>query len=99
MNIPYELIQQLVNELQGYRVAHPEHDMPALDAAKDFLSSHSEPKGDLEKAAKRVGHFLSEYRRIKGLDPDLIHSLNTGDEVREAHLTVADLYTLVSAFS
>jgi hypothetical protein len=97
MNTPYELIQQLVNELQGYRVAHPEHDMPALDAARGFLSSYQSYPKDIQDASERVRHFLSEYGKIRGLDPDVVHALNTGDEVREAHLTVADLDTIVSA--
>ncbi len=33
-----ELIQYLVNELQGYRVAHPDHEMPALEAGRTRLA-------------------------------------------------------------
>jgi len=38
-----ELIQYLVNELQGYRVAHPDHEMPALEAGRTRLAQ-PEPK-------------------------------------------------------
>ena len=40
-----ELIQHLVNELQGYRVAHPDHEMPALEAGRTRLAQ-PEPEGD-----------------------------------------------------
>jgi len=39
-----ELIQHLVNELQGYRVAHPDHEMPALEAGRIRLAQ-PEPEG------------------------------------------------------
>lgn len=97
MSTTHDLVQQLVNELQGYRVAHPEHDMPALEAGWAFLSQ-AEQSGGAEDAPQRVRHFLQEYKRARGLDPETVHSLNTGDVEREAHLTVADLETLVTGF-
>jgi len=32
-----DLIQRLADELQGYRVAHPNHEMPALAEARAYL--------------------------------------------------------------
>jgi hypothetical protein len=44
-----ELIQHLVNELQGYRVAHPDHEMPALEAGRTRLAQ-PEPEGVTDEA-------------------------------------------------
>lgn len=33
-----ELIQRLADELQGYRAAHPNHEMPALAEARAYLA-------------------------------------------------------------
>jgi len=44
-----ELIQHLVNELQGYRVAPPDHEMPALEAGRTRLAQ-PEPEGVTDEA-------------------------------------------------
>lgn len=49
-----------------------------------------------QQAIERIRHYLSEYKKIRGLDPDLIHSVHDGlDEPRTAHLRVSDLELLV----
>jgi len=67
-----ELIQHLVNELQGYRVAHPDHEMPALEAGRTRLA---QPEPEIEPAAylHRQGNYteasersLSEDEKARG---------------------------------
>jgi hypothetical protein len=49
-----------------------------------------------QQAIERIRHYLSEYKKMRGLHPDLIHSLHDGlDEPRTAHLRVSDLELLV----
>ena len=46
-------------------------------------------------AALRVAHYLEQRRLMRGLDPEVIHSLHAGtDEPRQAALTVIDLEAL-----
>ena len=53
-----ELIQHLVNELQGYRVAHPDHEMPALEAGRTRLAQ-PESEGPTDEDAVEACPFDS----------------------------------------
>lgn len=43
----------------------------------------------------RVNKYLAERSKVKGLDQESIHALNTGDDFRAAELTVSDLHALL----
>jgi hypothetical protein len=44
----------------------------------------------------RVKKYLVERSKVRGLDRESIHALNTGDDYRAAELTVSDLYALLN---
>lgn len=52
-------------------------------------------ENERDSAAKRVRKYLDERARIPNIDGNLVHGLHTGDEEREAELTVSDLRVLV----
>jgi hypothetical protein len=44
----------------------------------------------------RVTKFLEEYGKMRNMDPETIHGLNTGDDERSAELTVSDLKNILT---
>jgi hypothetical protein len=44
----------------------------------------------------RVTKFLEEYGKMRNMDPETIHRLNTGDDERSAELTVSDLKNILT---
>lgn len=46
--------------------------------------------------ANEIEHFISEYGKIRGLDPEDIYKLNVGDPEREASLRVSRLRLIAS---
>lgn len=40
---------------------------------------------------KRIQHYLDERRKMRGIHPNEIHGLHSGNETREAELTVSDI--------
>lgn len=50
-----------------------------------------------EDLIQRLRKYLTERKRARGLDQELIHGLNTGGDVREAGLTVADVAAAAAA--
>ena len=69
-----ELIQYLVNELQGYRVAHPDHEMPALEAGRTRLAQ-PEPQGptDEELTNQEIEEWADAAAEVplEELDPEV----------------------------
>jgi hypothetical protein len=44
----------------------------------------------------RVTKFLEEYGKMRNMDPETIHRLNTGDDERSTELTVSDLKNILT---
>jgi hypothetical protein len=52
---------------------------------------------EVKAAAMRLRHYLAERARMGGVDFEQIHGVHVGEEDREAHLTAADLVTVLDA--
>ena len=53
----------------------------------------AQPPADAEAAelAAELRHFVAEYQKMRGLDPENIYSIHQGDAEKEAHLRISRL--------
>jgi hypothetical protein len=102
-----DLIQRLADALERYLDRSPAYhgeEEGLLDEARAVLSQpESEEPTDGEKladeASLRIKKFLNEYKKIRGLDPDVIYGLHAGpDDHRTAFLTVSDLHAVLARY-
>lgn len=49
---------------------------------------------EIEQVVQELEHFLIEYGKIRGLDPENVYSLHVGDPERESHLKISTLSRL-----
>jgi len=56
-------------------------------------TAQPEPEADEEAAtlASELRHLISEYQKMRGLDPENIYSIHQGDPTKEAHLRISRL--------
>ena len=60
-------------------------------AMQDLKSWKPESEGEVAELVAELRHFVAEYQKMRGLDPENIYSIHQGDAEKEAHLRVSRL--------
>jgi hypothetical protein len=60
-------------------------------AVQDLKNWKPESEGEVAELAAELRHFVTEYQKMRGLDPENIYSIHQGDAKKEAHLRVSRL--------
>jgi hypothetical protein len=96
-----ELALEYVEHSQDHR--HPDNvNVIDLDAEQTrdlsiWLERAANPVDEATcESIHRVAKFLEEYGKMRNMDPETIHRLNTGDDERSAELTVSDLKNILT---
>jgi hypothetical protein len=70
-------------------------DSASVARAATLLQQQAAPPvpepGEVGELVAELRHFVNEYQKMRGLDPDGIYSIQEGVEGREAHLRVSQL--------
>jgi hypothetical protein len=49
-----------------------------------------------QAAAERIRKFIDEYKKMRGLHPEMVYEIHAGDDHRQAAITIADLEALLA---
>ena len=60
-------------------------------AMQDLKNWKPESEGEVAELVAELRHFVAEYQKMRGLDPENIYSIHQGDAEKEAHLRVSRL--------
>ena len=60
-------------------------------AMQDLKNWKPESEGEVAELVAELRHFVAEYQKMRGLDPENIYSIQQGDAEKEAHLRVSRL--------
>ena len=54
------------------------------------------PMTNEQTAADRIRKFIDEYKKMRGLHPEMVYEIHAGDDHRQAAITIADLEALLA---
>ena len=90
------LCAELVTELEGWcGTGSYDNTANAHSVIARARTALAQPEpvagGEAATLASELRHFISEYQKMRGIDPENIYSIQQGDPIKEAHLRISRL--------